>query len=95
MNLKFVVGNLSRFLFMLVSISLVTVLAQYFIYTPEKTELAWKWCLYTGILFGALESAGVFITNDETSKVFKGIIPNNAKKVSFLKYVWFRFRNGI
>lgn len=43
------------------------------------------------------ELKAIYETNDYTFKVFgkQGLIPNNAKEVSFWKYVWFRFINGL
>ena len=61
MNWKFVAANIYRFLFLFVSFTIVASLAQYFLYTPERTLVMMQWCLGMGILFGALESAFVYL----------------------------------
>lgn len=63
MNWKFVMVNMYRFIFIFVSLSLITAAAQYLLYTSEKTDLMKQWCFYMGVLFGSMESVIVYLAS--------------------------------
>lgn len=61
MNIKFVVANMLRFTIFFFVLSIGTTLAQFFIWTPDKTWLMLQWCFYTGTMFGAMEAVVFYL----------------------------------